>query len=72
MDFPVRRSPGSRLLWALPVEAIAAISEGVQDALVRSGVGPARLHVVPSGIDLAGRVFAEGQALADLALEGPD
>ncbi len=53
VDFPVRRTVGSRLLWALPMEAIAAISGGVREALVRSGVDPGRLRVVPSGIDLA-------------------
>ncbi|MGE5177856.1 MAG: glycosyltransferase [Bacteroidota bacterium] len=53
VDFPVRRSPGSRLLYALPVDAIAAISEGVRRALVESGVPGARIRVVPSGIDLA-------------------
>jgi glycosyltransferase involved in cell wall biosynthesis len=53
VDFPVRRSIGSRILWALPVEAIAAISEGVRDALARSGVDRARVRVVPSGIDLS-------------------
>ncbi len=53
VDFPVRRSPGSRLLWALPVEAIAAISEGVREALIQSGVAPERIRVVPSGIDLS-------------------
>ncbi|HEU4724047.1 MAG TPA: glycosyltransferase, partial [Candidatus Eisenbacteria bacterium] len=53
VDFPVRRSPGSRLLWSLPVDAIAAISEGVRDALVRSGVAADRIRVVPSGIDLS-------------------
>jgi glycosyltransferase involved in cell wall biosynthesis len=51
VDFPVRRSPGSKLLWALPLDGIAAISEGVRDALARSGVAPARVRVVPSGID---------------------
>lgn len=53
VDFPVRRTPGSRLLYALPIDAIAAISNGVRDALVRSGVDPARIRVVPSGVDLA-------------------
>jgi glycosyltransferase involved in cell wall biosynthesis len=52
VDFPVRRSPGSKLLWALPIEGIAAISEGVKEALARSGVDPPRVRVVPSGIDL--------------------
>lgn len=53
VDFPVRRSLGSRLLWSLPIEAIAAISNGVKDALVRSGVAAERIRVVPSGIDLS-------------------
>lgn len=52
VDFPVRRSPGSRLLYALLPEVIAAISEGVRDVLIRSGVDPAGIRVVPSGIDL--------------------
>jgi glycosyltransferase involved in cell wall biosynthesis len=52
VDFPVRRSLGSRLLWSLPMEAIAAISEAVREALARSGVDAARVRVVPSGIDL--------------------
>jgi glycosyltransferase involved in cell wall biosynthesis len=53
VDFPVRRSPGSRLLYAFPPEGIAAISDGVRDALLRSGVDAARIRVVPSGIDFA-------------------
>jgi glycosyltransferase involved in cell wall biosynthesis len=52
VDFLVRRSAGSRLLWSLPIDAILAISEGVKDALVRSGVSAAAITVVPSGIDL--------------------
>lgn len=53
VDFPVRGSAGSRTLYALPIERIIAISEGVRDALVQSGVAPERIRVVPSGIDLA-------------------
>jgi L-malate glycosyltransferase len=52
VDFLVRQSPGSRLLYALPLDAIAAISHGVEEALVRSGVDRARIRVIPSGIDL--------------------
>jgi glycosyltransferase involved in cell wall biosynthesis len=52
VDFPVRGSWGSRLLWSMPIDAIGAISEGVRDALARSGVDPNRVRVVPSGIDL--------------------
>lgn len=53
VDFPVRRSPGSKLLYALPIDSILAISEGVRQALIGSGVPAARIEVVPSGIDLA-------------------
>jgi len=53
VDFLVRRSFGSRILYAQPIDAIAAISSGVRDALIRSGVDPARIRVIPSGIDLA-------------------
>ena len=52
VDFPVRRSPGSHLLYAAPPEIIAAISAGVRDALLRSGVDGSRIRVVPSGIEL--------------------
>ena len=51
--FPVRRSPGSRLLYALPIDAILAISEGVRHVLLQSGVSDTAIRVVPSGIDLA-------------------
>jgi glycosyltransferase involved in cell wall biosynthesis len=49
--FPVRRSIGSRLLYGLPVDRIAAISGAVRDALVQSGVDIRIIDVVPSGID---------------------
>ena len=52
VDFPVRRTPGSRLLYALEIDAILAISEGVRRALEGSGVPPGRIRVVRSGIDL--------------------
>ncbi|HEX7079092.1 MAG TPA: glycosyltransferase [Candidatus Eisenbacteria bacterium] len=52
VDFLVRRNPGSVLLYALPIDAIAAISNGVREALIRSGVDPGRIRVVPSGVDL--------------------
>ncbi len=53
VQFPVRRSLGSLLLYALPVDRIAAISSAVRAALVRSGVDAAKIEVVPSGIDPA-------------------
>ena len=53
VQFPVRRSPGSRLLYALRIDRIAAISSVVREALVRSGVDARKIDVVPSGIDPA-------------------
>jgi len=53
VDFRVRGSIGSRLLYALPLDAIAAISEGVRKALLESGVPGRLIRVIPSGIDLA-------------------
>jgi len=53
VDFPVRRSVGSRLLYRLDIDAIAAISEAVRGALVQSGLDAAGIHIVPSGIDAA-------------------
>jgi glycosyltransferase involved in cell wall biosynthesis len=51
VDFRVRRSPGSRLLYSLPVDAVAAISEGVRRSLLESGVPERLVRVIPSGID---------------------
>ena len=68
VDFLVRRSPGSRLLWSLPIDAILAISEGVRDALVQSGVSASAITVVPSGIDLA--AFQGGDREGTRAGEG--
>lgn len=53
VDFRVRGSVGSRLLYALPIDAIAAISGGVKDALLASGIRAGLIEVIPSGIDLA-------------------
>lgn len=63
VDFGVRTNPFSRLKYALPVDRYLCISEGVRDVLRRSGLDPARLALVPSGVDLAA-VEAEGAAPA--------
>lgn len=53
MELPVRGSLGSRLLYDLRREATIAISERVRDSLAQSGLDPAGIRVVRSGIDLA-------------------
>lgn len=63
MDYPPRGGWYARWLYNRSVDAVVAISEGVRQVLVRSGVEPTRIHVVASGVDVAR--FAGGAALRD-------
>jgi glycosyltransferase involved in cell wall biosynthesis len=63
MDYPPRGGWYARWLYNRSVDAVVAISEGVRQVLVRSGVEPTRIHVVASGVDVAR--FAAGTALRD-------
>jgi glycosyltransferase involved in cell wall biosynthesis len=56
VDFALRRNWGTRLKFSRAA-AVIAISRAVADVLVRGGMDPARIEVVPSGIDLR-RTFA--------------
>jgi glycosyltransferase involved in cell wall biosynthesis len=51
MDYVPRGGPYARWLYNRAVDVVIAISEGVREALVRGGVRPERIRVVPSGID---------------------
>ena len=53
MDYRVRSGRIARFLYEDNVDAVVAISQGVHSALRAGGVSPARLHVIPSGIDTA-------------------
>jgi glycosyltransferase involved in cell wall biosynthesis len=48
-----RGGPYVRWLYNRVVDAVIAISDGVRTALVQAGVEPARIRVVPSGVDVA-------------------
>ena len=61
MDYAPRGGWYARWLYNRSVDAVVAISEGVRQVLVRSGVEPARIHVVASGVDVA-RFAAAGAA----------
>jgi glycosyltransferase involved in cell wall biosynthesis len=52
MDYAPRGGPWVRHLYNRAVDRVIAISGGVRAALVAAGVDPARIRVVPSGIDL--------------------
>jgi glycosyltransferase involved in cell wall biosynthesis len=49
--FPLRRNPGTRLKYSRAARIISVSRAGV-DELVRAGVDPSRIEVVPSGIPL--------------------
>jgi len=53
MDYVPRGGPYARWLYNRAVDAVIAISDGVRGALLRAGVRPDRIRVVPSGIDPA-------------------
>jgi glycosyltransferase involved in cell wall biosynthesis len=53
VDFAVGRDPVSAWKYRRGADAFIAISEGVRRVLLEGGVAPARVRVVPSGIDLA-------------------
>jgi glycosyltransferase involved in cell wall biosynthesis len=50
MDYVPAGGPYVRYLYNHGVDAVIAISGGVRDALLRVGVRPERIHLVPSGI----------------------
>jgi glycosyltransferase involved in cell wall biosynthesis len=68
MDYVPAGGPYVRFLYNRAVDAIIAISTGVRDALLRVGVRPERIHVVPSGID-ADALAAPASARAALRRE---
>jgi len=53
VDFPLKKNFFSRNKYTKNVDAIIAISEGVKDVLVKGGISPAVIEVIPSGIDFS-------------------
>ena len=53
VDFPLKQNVFSRRKYGPKVDAIVAISEGVKKVLIEGGIEPARIEVVPSGIDFS-------------------
>jgi len=51
MDYPPRGGRYARWLYNRTVDAVVAISEAVRAVLVSSGVEPARIHVIPDGVE---------------------
>jgi glycosyltransferase involved in cell wall biosynthesis len=51
MDYRLRGGWYTRRLYNHEVQAVVAISDGVRAALIASGVEPAHIHLVPSGVE---------------------
>ncbi len=71
VDFPFSRHGPSALKYRHGADVYLAISNGVRDVLVDCGVDPARILLVPSGIDLARHAALRARAglRAELGLE---
>ncbi|MBI4878489.1 MAG: glycosyltransferase, partial [Planctomycetes bacterium] len=65
VDFSIRRPPlhPGRLKYRHGIDRFIAISEAVRAVLLDGGVKPARIAVVPSGIDMERLAAADAQAV---------
>jgi glycosyltransferase involved in cell wall biosynthesis len=53
MDYPLRKSFVTHLLYVRSVDKVVAISTGVRAALLAGGVPASQLQLIPSGIDVS-------------------
>ncbi|MGH7964052.1 MAG: glycosyltransferase [Candidatus Binatia bacterium] len=53
MDYGVKKSRWTHLLYGQSVDAVVAISTGVRAALLAGGVPAAHIRLIPSGVDTA-------------------
>jgi glycosyltransferase involved in cell wall biosynthesis len=53
VSFPLRRNPIARFKYTHRVDRILAVSEGIRATLLRAGIPPGRIAVIPSAVDLS-------------------
>ncbi len=53
VDFPLKTNLFSRKKYTQDIDRIIAISDGVKDVLLKGGIAPGVIDVVPSGIDFS-------------------
>jgi glycosyltransferase involved in cell wall biosynthesis len=53
VDFPLKTNVFSRAKYTKDIDRIIAISDGVKDVLLKGGIAPGVVDVVPSGIDFS-------------------
>ncbi len=67
MDYRLGHGPLRRWLYASVVDAVVAISNGVRDVVLETGVDPSRVHVIHDGVDAARLALARARARRDAA-----
>jgi glycosyltransferase involved in cell wall biosynthesis len=70
MDYRVRPGLFTHLLYEKSVDAVIAISHGVQAALVAGGISPSHITIIPSGIDTTSFAITEAQRIQQRAAQG--
>jgi glycosyltransferase involved in cell wall biosynthesis len=53
VDFPLKTNLLSKKKYTQDIDRIVAISDGVRDVLIKGGIAPGIIDVVPSGIDFS-------------------
>ena len=70
MDYRVRPGFITQLLYNKSVDAVVAISQGVQAALQAGGVSSSHLCIIPSGIDTARFATTDDQRVQQRVAQG--
>ncbi len=53
MDYPLRRDPVTRFLYGGALDRVVAISGAVREEVLRLGISPEKVSLVPSGVEAA-------------------
>lgn len=51
IDFPLRRNYFSRLTHTKDIDALIAVSQNVKEILIKGGMNPEKIRIIPDGID---------------------
>lgn len=57
VDFPLSDRYFSRSKYTKDIDALIAVSQNVKDVLIKGGINPSKIRVIPDGIDYS--IFAE-------------
>ena len=74
VDFPLKKNLITQHKYSRNIDAIIAISEGVKEVLVKGGVNPDCIEVIPSGIDFSPfeKIFSSDYLRCELSFSSDD